>query len=88
MRRLKELLIPAISAIAFILITAYGSNGGFGVGWLSEFCFYFHLIPFGIGFSGGGGIIILVYYLVLWLMLTILFIGLGRLYVLIFKRAI
>jgi len=88
MKRLKELLIPAILAIAFIFLTAFGANGNFGFGWLSSFCFNFHLIPFGIGFAGGGGIIILVYYVALWLVLTTLFIGIGRLFVLLFKRTI
>ncbi|HZX57142.1 MAG TPA: hypothetical protein VFE54_00395 [Mucilaginibacter sp.] len=85
MKRLKELIIPAITAVAFILLTGYLAFNS--IGWLADACFMFHLFPFGIGFSGGGGLVILIYYLVLWLVLTVLFLGIKRLITLIFKRS-
>jgi len=87
MKRFKELLIPAISAIAFIFLTAYIAEHGFVTGFLFDFCFMFHTYPFGVGFSGGDTHWIMPYYISLWLALTLLFLGLSRLITLIFKRS-
>lgn len=58
------------------------------MGRFSTFCFYFHLIPFGIAFSSrNGGFIILAYYLLLWVVLTLFFLGVIRLFAIIFKRS-
>jgi len=83
MGRFKEVLFAAIFALAFIFLTGYGAT--VGSGWLMEFCFMFHLYPFGLGFAGGGGVAVMVYYLILWAALTILFLGIKRLFILIFK---
>ena len=84
MKAVKELIAPVIMAGAFIFLSAAMAYSG--VSWLSTFCFYFHLIPFGIGFAGGGGVIILIYYLALWVALTLFFLVVNRLFALIFKR--
>ena len=85
MKRLKELMIPAIVAVAFIFLTGYLAFNS--IGWVADACFIFHLFPFGIGFSGGGGSVILVYYVGFWVVLTLLFLGVKRLITLIFKRS-
>jgi hypothetical protein len=85
MGRFKALIAPALFAIGFIVLTAVFASGGSG--WLQSFCFYFHLIPFGIGFAGGGNFGIVLYYLILWVVLSILFLGIKQLYILIFKRS-
>ncbi len=87
MKRLKELLIPAILAVAFIFLTAVVAGGGYGPGFLVEFCFLFHLYPFGIGFAGADTSFILPYYIALWVVLTLVFLGIRRLIALIFKRS-
>jgi hypothetical protein len=87
MQRLRELIRPAIFAIIFIFLTAYLSSSGYCPEFLFQFCFLFHVYPFGIGFSGGDTYLVLIYYIVLWIVLTILFLGMWRLITLIFKRS-
>jgi uncharacterized protein YycO len=40
---------------------------------LLEFSFMFHLIPYGIGFTGGTSILSFIYYIILWLLLSLIF---------------
>jgi hypothetical protein len=88
MKLLKELLFPAIFSIVFIFLTGWIAFGGMYLGPISSFCFYFHLIPFGIGFSGSNDTsIVLIYYIALWLILTVFFLGTKRIFILLFKRA-
>jgi hypothetical protein len=87
MKLFKELLFPAIFSIVFILLTAWIAFGAVDPGPLRQFCFYFHLLPFGIGFSGGDTTAILIYYPALWLVLTVFFLGLKRIFTLLFKPA-
>jgi len=87
LKKLKELITSAVMAGVFIFVSGIV---GFShvMGWFSTFCFYFHLIPFGIAFSSrNGGFIILAYYLLLWVVLTLFFLGAIRLFVIIFKRS-
>jgi hypothetical protein len=66
----KRILMSGI--IAFIFITLTGWNGLHAhTPFIWEYCFVFHLIPFGIGFSGGQFIYIILYYILLWLILSL-----------------
>ncbi|MCB9425905.1 MAG: hypothetical protein H6584_02580 [Flavobacteriales bacterium] len=47
---------------------------------LYELSFMIHLIPFGIGFGGGSSILIIAYYFVLWLILSVILKGLASLF--------
>jgi hypothetical protein len=87
MRLLKELLFPAIFSIVFIFLTGWIAFGPVDLGSLRQFCFYFHLLPFGIGFSGSTDTsTTLIYYIALWLALTVFFLGIKRIFSLLFKR--
>lgn len=64
MKKYSVIITSSIISIAFILLT----------GWISfsnadsvafEVSFIFHLVPFGIGFTGGASILIFLYYLLL-----------------------
>jgi len=89
LKRLKVLILPAILSVVFIIATALVSvSNVFMLTGFGQFCFMFHLYPFGIGFSGGDTSKVVIYYLLLWLVLTILFLGLIYLIKLIFKPAI
>jgi hypothetical protein len=85
MKRLMELIIPAGLSIAFIILTAFIGSGEYFGGTLQQFCFMFHVIPFGIGFSGGENYLAVIYYFILWIALTFMFLGIRRLITLIFK---
>jgi hypothetical protein len=74
MKRFKDLLIPGLLSVVFIFLTGYIAFSSIDLGSLKSFCFYFHLIPFGVGFAGGGAVIFF-YYLILWIVLTLLFSG-------------
>jgi hypothetical protein len=88
MKLFKELLFPAIFSIVFIFLTGWIAFGPVDLGPLRQFCFYFHLFPFGLGFSGSTDTFpVLIYYFVLWLVLTVLFLGIKRIFSLLFKRA-
>jgi len=47
---------------------------------ISDICFYIHLIPFGIGFTGGSNWEMARYYFIVWIVLTILFGSIAYLY--------
>jgi hypothetical protein len=89
MKLLKELLFPAIFSIVFIFLTGWVAFSlSFGFWPLKQFCFFFHIIPFGMGFSGGiDTFTALIYYPILWLVLTVFFLGIRRIFSLLFKRA-
>ena len=71
--RIKELIIPALLAVVFILLTALIGAGVIDIEFLLPLCVIFHIIPFGIAFAGGGLYLVIIYYLVLWIILTFLF---------------
>ncbi len=85
MKLIKELMFPAVLSLAFIILTAVIGSGEYFGGALQQLCFMFHVIPFGIGFSGGENYLSVIYYIVLWLALTFMFLGIRRLITLIFK---
>ena len=89
MENLKKLKLPGILAVVFILVTWLGENY-MGTGRFAQFCFIFHMIPDALRYSGrnGAGLLLdLIYYVLFWLVLTLVFWILMRLYVLIFKRS-
>jgi hypothetical protein len=70
--RWKPLIIAAIISFLIFVLTGIGFSVGpdvLGEG-VADFCSFFHIIPFGMAFSGGGGIFILFYYIVAWVLLT------------------
>jgi hypothetical protein len=79
LKRVKKLIIPALLAVVFILLTALIGGGVIDIEFLQPLCFMFHIVPFGIGFAGGGSYLVVIYYLVLWIILTFLFLGIKRL---------
>lgn len=79
LKRLKELAIPALLSLIFIVLTGLIGGDTIPIPFLQQFCFMFHLIPFGIGFAGGDTYQIILYYLVLWLVLSLLFLGIKHL---------
>gem|GEM_PF-5843532 len=70
MKKLTPYILSALISALVILLTgwiAFSSN----ISILHDICFYFHLIPFGIGFSGGSTISIILYYSILWIVLAL-----------------
>lgn len=64
--------ISIVISLAFIISTGIIAFGTYWGGF-REICFYFHLIPFGIGFSGGSDGWIIVYYILTTLVITLFF---------------
>jgi len=73
---LKGIILPALLALIFIVLTAIVAQSALSLSSFGRFCFFFHTIPFGVGFSGSGAMFMWIYYLVLWLVLTYIFLAL------------
>lgn len=68
---MKSFLISFIISVIFLALTGWiGLKAHVEAIW--EFCFMFHLIPYGIAFGGGSVLFILLYYLILLLIITLL----------------
>jgi len=80
-----EYIFSGLSAILFIQLTkmlAYALP----YETMRTIVFSFHLVPFGIGFSGGSVWLIYGYYFVLWVLISLVFVGLYRLFKQIKRR--
>jgi hypothetical protein len=71
MKKYSVIITSSIISILFILVTGWISFGN-AMSVAFEFAFLFHLVPFGIGFTGGASIFIYLYYLLLWIGLSLL----------------
>ena len=71
MKKSHIIIASCIISVLIILLTGWISFGN-ATSIAFEFSFFFHLIPFGIGFTGGAQILILLYYLLLWAGLSLL----------------
>jgi len=75
LKNFKTYLLTALISITIIFATgwvAFGSHTSISV--LHEICFYFHLIPFRIAFTGGSETSMILYYLGLWFIITLVLI--------------
>lgn len=80
MKKFKSYLLSALISIAIIISTGWiAFNSHTSIPGLHEICFYFHLIPFGIGFTGGSVFSMCLYYFALWSILTIVLIPILKL---------
>ena len=73
MSKSRLIFISGLISVIIILVTGWIASYS-DVSILGEICFYFHFIPFGIGFAGGGAASILLYYSILWIVLTVIMI--------------
>jgi hypothetical protein len=64
-QKIKRAIISTLIAALFLILTALFAFHAFG-SVIYTFCFAFHLIPFGIAYSGGSEVYIVLYYIVLW----------------------
>jgi len=87
-KMLKRIVPPATLALIFIVSTAIVAQSSLSLSSFGRFCFFFHTIPFGVGFSGGSSMFMWIYYLVLWLVLTYIFLGISVAIRLIFKPSV
>lgn len=71
MKKYSVLITSSIISALFILVTGWIAFGH-TMSVAFEFAFLFHLIPFGIGFTGGASILIFLYYILLWTVLSLL----------------
>lgn len=71
MRKYSVIIASSIISVLFILVTGWIAFG-LTMSIAFEFAFLFHLIPFGIGFTGGASILIYLYYLILWAILSLM----------------
>jgi hypothetical protein len=85
MKGYSPILLAAILSIVFIIVTGFMSQV-FIDSALGKFSFLFHLYPFGVGFSGGNMMDVVVYYIELWLTLIIFFLGWIYLFKIIFSK--
>ncbi len=79
MNKFTPYFLSAKISLVIILLTgwiAFSSN----ISILQEICFYFHLIPFGIGFSGGSTLLIILYYLALLFVVSLITFPLVQIY--------
>lgn len=81
MKNFKTYLLSALISIAIILSTGWiAFNSHTSISILHEICFYFHLIPFGIGFTGGSELSMFLYYFALWSVITLVLIPIVKLF--------
>ena len=66
-QQIKRAVISTLIAALFLILTALGTITGV----LHAFCFAFHLIPFGIAYSGGSEVYITLYYIALWMLISL-----------------
>lgn len=81
MKKITPYFLSALISLTIILITgwiAFYSHTSISI--LHEVCFYFHLIPFGIGFSGGSTSSMVLYYFGLWSVITLVLIPIVKLF--------
>lgn len=71
MKKYLVIITSSIISVLFILLTGWIAFGH-AMSVAFEFAFLFHLIPFGIGFTGGASILIFLYYILLWAGLSLL----------------
>lgn len=71
MKKYSVIITSSIISVLFILVTGWIAFGN-AMSVAFEFSFLFHLISFGIGFTGGASILIYLYYLLLWVGLSFL----------------
>jgi len=71
MKKYSVIVTSSIISVLFILVTGWISFGN-AMSVAFEFAFTFHLVPFGIGFTGAASIFIYLYYLLLWIGLSFL----------------
>lgn len=71
MKKYSVLITSSIISALFILVTGWIAFGN-AMSVAFEFAFLFHLIPFGIGFTGGASILIFLYYLILLVVLSLM----------------
>jgi uncharacterized protein YycO len=70
MKKINPYILSGIISVIIIILTGWlASNSNISI--LSEFCFYFHLFPFIIGFSGGSSLLVILYYFILWIVLSL-----------------
>ncbi len=77
-----HIIASGIIAAIWLLLTGWLACGHFSRydSFLFSFSFYFHLIPFGIGFSEGTTIWFYISYLITWLVLSLIFIPIVKSY--------
>ncbi len=71
MKKYSVIITSSIISVLFLLVTGWVAFGD-AMSVAFEFAFLFHLIPFVIGFTGGTSILIYLYYLLLWVGLSLL----------------
>lgn len=79
MKKLGPYIVSGIISVIIILLTGWIAFYR-GTSILHDICFFFHLIPFGIGFSGGGTASVILYYFILWIVLAVVIIPIVAIY--------
>lgn len=81
MKKLTPYFFSAFISLTIILITGWISfYSHTSITVLHEICFYFHLISFGIGYSGGSTSLIVLYYVGLWCIITLILIPIVKIF--------
>lgn len=72
-QKIKRAVISTLIAALFLILTALFAFHAFGIlaDVVHTFCFAFHLIPFGMAYSGGSEVYIILYYIVLWAFISL-----------------
>ena len=65
----KISIIGGCLSTIFILLTAYGAQHG-PANIIGDFCMFLHFIPFAAGFTGSAKLIVYIYYVFLWVVIT------------------
>lgn len=76
------IIVSGIIAAFWLLLTGWLAFGHFTRydSFLHTFSFYFHIIPFGIGFGGGTTISFYISYLIIWLVITLFLVPIVKVY--------
>jgi len=81
-----KLTIPALLSICFIIFTAIIAQSDYSLTPFGRFCFLFNAIPSDIGFLRADNWIFYIYYLLLFILLTLVFWWIGHLIRLFFDK--
>ena len=69
-QKIKRAVISTSIAALFLILTALIAFYA-GTGVLHTFCFAFHLIPFGIAYGGSSEVYSILYYIILWAIISL-----------------
>lgn len=70
MRNKKLVICSGLIGVLFVLTTVWGAFYK-NISGFSDFCYVFHLVPFGLSYTEGVSIWVYLYYIILWFLISL-----------------